>query len=86
MREDAGEVNQLVKQAEDALHLRTSSSAEDGASLGILADERLLQDERLDDQHAVLFQQSADFIANRREGSLDEVILRVRLMLRSWAP
>ena len=67
VRENAGEVDQLIEQAQHAFDLGAAPAAEDRASPGIQPDESLLQDERLDDEHAVLLEQPADFGADRRQ-------------------
>ena len=67
MREDPREVDQLVKQVEDAALFRAEPRAEYAAPRAILVHDPFAHDQRLDDQHAVIGQQLRHLVANGRQ-------------------
>lgn len=68
VREDVDEVHKFLEQRQDAAAFRAQSPAERRAVLGIALDQVLADDQRFDDEHLVLVEQSVHFPANGGEG------------------
>ena len=70
VRKHAREIHQFVEQVERLGLSRAESPTYDASPRAVELDERLAGDERFDDQHPVVRQESPDLIANRRQRSV----------------
>ncbi len=67
MRKDAREVDQLFEHIEQRSLLRAAAARDDLATCALALHQVLADDDRLHDEHAMLFQQRGDLVANRRQ-------------------